>query len=169
MVHDVWCPHHIRRCSSFFSGGSSVTGSCSTLGVNRGSSVLWFSIAYRDHRVWLTPSNPCPCTLVGKTPSQIGQTSLVVLSMWVQYPPCMDGSSLSCRSSSTGRVPRLQCVRFPLFECVLLECGFTDHGHVVGARLVCLSSFLAPRVPSRTSSPCCSCQPRMNKTPSQIG
>lgn len=63
-----------RRCASYgprclvltsFAGaqriillsGSSVTGSCSTLG---GGSmfVTWFSIACRDHRVWLTPSNP---------------------------------------------------------------------------------------------------------------
>ena len=92
----------------------------------------------------------------------------------------MDDPSLSRRSSFTGHVPRLQCVRFPLFESVSrLDVRITDHGHVVGVCLVCASPrswpslFLAvcilPRVPSHTSFPCCSCQPRKDKTPSQIG
>lgn len=51
-----------------------------TLGANRGSSVLWFFTARHDHCVWLTPSDPRPHTLVSKTPSQIGQTSLFLAS-----------------------------------------------------------------------------------------
>ena len=97
-----------------------------TLGANRGSSALQFFTARHNHCVWLTPSNPRPHTLVGKTPSQIGQTSLFVLPMWVQYPPpCMDDPSLFCRSPFTGHVSRLQCVRFSLSECVPFGCE--DH------------------------------------------
>jgi len=56
----------------------------------------------------------------------------------------MDGSSPSRRSPFMGHVSRSQCVRFPLFESVSrLDVRITDHGHVVGLRLVCLSSFLA--------------------------
>ena len=110
--------------------------------------------------------------VMGKTPSQIGQTSLSVLSTWVQYPP----PAWMTRLCLVVRLSRVMShahnvVRFPLFESVSrLGVGFTDHGHVVLSTSRCLFSFLASHIPCFTHivfvllAP-----PHKNKTPSQIG
>ena len=115
MSCDVWYPHRSQvPNASFFSVVRPSLVRAATLG--GGGNV-------RDVVLHRMSQSPClvdseqPMTVhpvMGKTPSQIGQTSLSVLSTWVQYPPpYMDDPSLSRRSSFTDHVPRSQCCEVP--------------------------------------------------------
>ena len=152
------CASYVLRClvPTSFAGAQRIillSGSASFFSVVRPSLVRAAHTRgggnVRDVVLRRTSQSPClvdserPMTVhpvMGKTPSQIGQTSLSVLSTWVQYPP----PAWMTRLCLVVRLSRVMShahnvVRFPFFERVSrLDVRITDHGHVVGVRLVCL-------------------------------